>query len=269
MHEDFQLGQGFSATGIGAAGPVVPVLQPGNNSIFLFFDGNFKLTYRQVMVNGQVNRMLRPIYRWGDAVTVRPMWAARYNYIGEELNFAGTGFFNNLQSPSSIRNEIKSHLAGPAVGLHTVIGGETLKVTLGSQFILFANHERQKLRGTNFGGVAQRGLNANDPALNQALGVPFGNRSFRSTRKTTHISPAFEQTVHFEAHVFRLIPWVNRMRFFQDAKLRGGLTYLDIGNVARPAESIKYNALPLTPIVKTSRSKFSAFAWDIGLQFAY
>ena len=49
--------------------------------------------------------------------------------------------------------------------------------------------------------------------------------------------------------------------------MRGGLTYLDIGLMARPSKSVRFTAYPGSPTIQTKRSKFSLFAWDVGIQF--
>ena len=266
----------FSVTNpVATIGPTIPALQIDGSPLFLFYDGHFKAEYSQELWNVQIQRMARPIFRWNDMLAVRPMYGARYFGIRERQNINAFDFLQtpgfSFVDPMFIHNSVKSHMAGPQVGLHIVLGGGGFfKVTSGTQFILFINHERQRLDGFNFGSESQRtGLLQNDPFFFDALNVPPGARFFSDSRKSTHLSPAFEQTVHFEAKLFSLIPWVNRMEFFKHATVRGGLTFLDIGLLTRPSKSLSYVALPGKPSLRTDRSNFFTLAWDVGIQFEY
>lgn len=259
-------------------GPVIPALQIDGRPIYLFYDGHFKAEYSQELWNTQIQRMARPMFRWNDILVVRPMYGARYFGLRERQNIHAFDFLPapGFGFPDSmfINNSVTSHMAGPQIGLHGTLGeGSFLKVTFGTQFILFVNHERQKMNGFNFGSQSQRtgrdGITQNDPFFNDAAIIPAGARFFSDSRNTTHISPAFEQTVHFDMKLFSLIPWVNRMDLFKNATVRGGLTFLDVGLVTRPSKSISYVALPGRPNLRTDRSNFWTLAWDVGVQFTY
>jgi len=246
----------FNPPAFAARGFAVPV-NNGTAPTALTFDGSFSLHYRQMAVNANASRLMRSIWEWNEAIKVRPLWGARYTFVREGMFFSGFQFTDSVAPFQTVLdNDISTHLFGPEVGLHTSIGNDVLKITLGTRFILYINHERQRLNGLGWVDVASQG-----PALGQ---LPFNEE-----RNSTHVSPAFEQTVHFESHIFRLIPWLNRMKFFRNAKLRGGITYLDIGEVARPGGSVRYNSFPLTPTLKTERSKYSVFAWDVGFLVEY
>lgn len=255
-------------------GPTIPALQIDGTPIYLFYDGSFKAEYVQELWNAQIQRMARPMFRWNDVFVVRPMYGARYFGLSEQQNIdaydflPGPGF--GFVDPMYIHNSVVSHMAGPQIGLHYILGGDFFKVVCGTQFILFINHERQKLNGFNFGSQSQRsGFPQNDPFYNDAQIVPAGARFFSDSSSSTHVSPAFEQTVQFQMKLFSLIPYVNRMDFFKNATVTGGLTFLDIGLVTRPSKSISYVALPGKPSLETDRSSFSTLAWDVGVQFSY
>lgn len=216
------------------------------------FSVETNFVYRQVAANAQITRMMHPIWKWGDdTLVLRPTYGARYFFLRERLSFDG---ITTTLFESSLDNSVKSQLFGPSVGLYATLGkGNFLKVTLGSKFILFVNHERQRLRGDNF-------LDENAP-------VPAFR--FQDSRADTHVSPAFEQTVHFETKLFQYIPLLNRVRFLNDATLRGGLTFLSIGEVQRPNGSTEFRAWPLRPNLKTNRTEYNVFAWDVGILFEY
>lgn len=239
-------------------GPVIPARLPNGAAVSLFFDGSFTLRYRQSAANAQITRMMRTIWESGP-LRVRPMYGARYTLVREGMFFTGFDYSDTITLPfqTTLASETTSHLAGPEVGLLGTLGGDSFKVTIGSRFILYVNHERQRLNGNNFIDIFTR--------------QTFGNQNLRfdQQRDSTHLSPAFEQTVHFEAKLFQYVPGLNRIRAIREAKLRGGLTYLDIGLIARPNKSVRYNAFPGAPRLQTKRSKFSLLAWDVGLSFDY
>jgi hypothetical protein len=234
--------------------------QPGGT--LLFFDGSHSLRYRMLAANGQITKMARTIWEWSDVVRIRPTYGARYTFIREGMFFHGYNYAPMVNPYESfLSNDISTHLAGPEVGFHISAGGGFFKITAGTKFILYVNHELQHLNGENF-------VDSGSLALQNPVPIP-PRLPFNDSRSTTHVSPAFEQTVHAEMKIFEWIPWVNRMDFFKNAKLQGGLTYLDIGEISRPSETIKYNSFPYYPQLKNGRSKFSALAWDVGLQFDY
>ena len=240
-------------------GYVVPANNGTPDGAILFFNGSHALRYRQVAANVQVTRMLRTVWEWNDAIVVRPTYGARFTFLREGMFFSGFDYFppDNPPYQTTLNNDIRTYLAGPEVGIHATIGGDALKVTFGTKFILYVNHERQRLDGTNFIDIASVPLNT----------IP--NISFRDQVNSTRLSPAFEQTVHFEAALFQYIPFNNRMDFFKNAKLKGGFTYLDISGITRPGNNVNYNSFPLSPNFRKNRSKFSTFAWDVGFYFEY
>jgi hypothetical protein len=111
------------------------------------------------------------------------------------------------------------------------------------------------MEGDNFGTPAQ---------------VAIGTiNSFSQTINTSHLSPAFEQTIHLEARVLQFIPFVNRYEVLRNAKFRTGFTWFNVAEVARPGRAVRFRGIPLQPEVKPDRSKWSFTAWDFGLTFTY
>ena len=121
--------------------------------------------------------------------------------------------------------------------------------------IVFANIEKLRMEGDNFGTPAQVNLG--------------GVNSFTQTITTAHLSPAFEQTVHVEARVMQFVPLLNRVTVLKNAMFRGGFTFFNVAEVARPGRSVRYRGLPQTPELIVDRSKWSFVSWDLGLLFEY
>lgn len=208
----------------------------------------FHLVYRQVGANFQATRLMRPIWEPMDAVKLRPMWGGRYLFLRERLAMAGvTDTFG-----AELRNTSYTSLFGPSAGLRGEIGGDLFKIIVGGQFLLLANWDHQKLRGYN---MLPDDYN------------PGTIYQFRDDRQQFHLSTGFEITAHLEADLINLIPLVNRFWLLRNATIRGGLTYLTVGQIARPGRTTNWNAYK--PSLNTHRSTFDLFAYDIGLVFRY
>lgn len=261
VFEDFFMFPNFDPANPPAYNPrgvVVPTNNGTPAGTIMFFDGNFRIRYQQVAANAQFSRMLRPMWSWRDAVKLRPMWGFRYTYIHERMIFSGHDFFPPTPPyRTDLTSKTTSNLFGPEIGLHTTIGSDAFRFILGTRFILYVNLDEQQLAGNNMIDL---------DSLPLAAGVNLG---FSHRRHTGHVSPAFEQTVHAELKVFQFIPIINRIDVLKNGKIRGGLTFLDIGEIVRPNQQIKFNSFPLFPILQTRRSKYSLLAWDVGLQFDY
>jgi hypothetical protein len=127
-----------------------------------------------------------------------------------------------------------------------------------SKFALMANHEMMNLNGSGLGNHYLFDENGN-PA--------FVFTTFNRNRSHTHVSPLFEQTVNLELKPFEYIPFFNRMSLFDHATFRAGWTFLVVGQVVRPTDTIVYNAPPLNPGITVRRSHAFFNAWNIGVEW--
>jgi len=197
--------------------------------------------------------LFHPWWKSG-AITLRPISGIRYMLLREALKFKGIDGGPSLFT-SYMNTKTRTHLVGPEIGLQAEMGGDSFKIVAVSRFILFANIEKLRLEGDNYGTAAQVNLGA----IN----------SFSQTITNAHLSPAFEQTVHVEAKLLQFVPFVNRVDLFREASFRVGFTFFNVAEVARPGRSVRHRGLPQTPELVTDRSKWSFLSWDLGVLFKY
>jgi hypothetical protein len=184
-----------------------------------------------------------------------------------------------------IDNAAVSHLIGPEIGLQYDIGGKRVKLRGHTKFALLANFEKMSLKGNNIGEANAIGQNINvtDPALptfdfiqdspliTPTLDNPSPN-AFRDDVDQSHVSPLFEQSLFLDVPVFEHIPYLKRMSALDEAKLTLGWTFTFVAEVARPSESILYNANPrqgLFPTLDIKRSNWWTSNWSVGVEIPY
>ena len=259
IREAYALNQTFNPTSIPTTQTTGPFI-PANNGAgggAVFADGEFELGYTQTAANIQFNRIMQPLWSWNDAIFLHPMWGARYTFLHERMSMDGYDFVaaTPAASPLNLNSAVTSHMAGPSIGLYYSIGGDLLKFTFNTNLILYVNHQRERLDGYGF-----------DDDLNGV--TPIGGK-FDDRQNRTHFSPGFEQTVHAEIPVFSWIPFINDLSFFKNARLKGGVTFLGIAEMARPNRTVDFRMAPLLPRLDDRRDKWSFIAYDAQLMFVY
>ena len=179
-------------------------------------------------------------------------------------------FRDPLLSPfpitSFLENDIRSHLAGPEIGLQYDIGGMRFKISGHTKFALVANHTRAWMDGDNIAMITR-----DADLLPQ---TPEEARPNRFSDKDTHttVSPLFEQSIFAELPIFGALPVIRRVPILQDATFRVGYTFLAVGLVARPSDSIVWQGNPregLFPYIKMDRSTWTASYWSFALDWHY
>lgn len=251
----FKLGQDADASDPAAAiefPPAIPVANGGAGDVIVL-DRLFRMRYSAEAVNAQVDRVFAPVWKT-EGIKLRPSAGIRYLFLRERLAFDGIAGGPPYYT-AFLDTNTRSHMVGPQLGLQTEIGGESFRIVAVTRVVLFANIERVRMEGDNFGSPAQ-----------VALGTI---NSFSQTVSSSHVSPAFEQTIHMEANLIQFIPILNRYRLLQNARIRGGFTFFNVAEVARPGRAVRFRGMPQQPEVKSDRSKWSFTAWDIGLIFRY
>lgn len=258
IRESYSVNQSFDPGSLPAA-QTMGVFIPANDGAGgggVFADGEFELGYTQTAANVQFNRIMQPLWQWNDSVFLHPMWGARYTFLHERMNMDAFDFIAGVgASPLNLNSAVTSHMVGPSAGFHYSIGGDLLKFTFNSNFILYVNHQRERLDGFGF-----------DDDLTGI--TPVGGK-FHDRQNRTHVSPAFEQTVHAEVPVFSWIPYINDLSFFKNARLKGGVTFLGIAEIARPNRIVDFRTAPLVPRLDERRDKWSFIAYDAQLMFVY
>ncbi|MCA8997308.1 MAG: hypothetical protein KDA80_09980 [Planctomycetaceae bacterium] len=231
----------------------------------------------------------QPIYRT-DGVAIRPFWGGRYLYIAEGFQFRGidSGFNYSVdedtkrptpttvvqaydQYEANLSNDVRSNIAGPEVGLRLDLGGphSGFNIWAESIFGLFVNQESIHLRGDNIGDPLTdfRFLSGN-PTPRLLDDVNF-NSAFNTRRTSTHVSPMFQQSIFADMNVLQFVPILKKSSFFEDARFRFGYTLLLVGEVARPADSIRWQGFPLFPEIQNERKNWWANQFSFAIDWNY
>lgn len=125
-------------------------------------------------------------------------------------------------------------------------------------------------------------MNPDDPTTPTELSDGFDTNNLNgptlnafSDRKTTlHMSPLFEQSLTAEIPIFEHMPVLHRVQLLEDAKLRLGWTFLLVGEVADPNQSVDYSAvnprLDLFPQIQTETAGlFTQNTFNVGINWNY
>ena len=167
---------------------------------------------------------------------------------------------------SNLTSESRSLLAGPEAGLRFDVGSDRFKIWTQSKFGLLANNTQRTLRGFNIGdayyvanGRTTTVMPRNSPDL-----TTFGSES-----SSTWLSPMFEQSIFMKAPLFQYVPVLNKARILNQAEFQAGYTLLVLGQIARPAQQIDWQAYPVNPRLQTDRSTYTNGTFSFGVEWAY
>ncbi len=186
--------------------------------------------------------------------------------------------------PATIDVQTNTNLVGPTFGLHYQLGSNSFHLIGESKFGLMANYETIELSGNNIGSTTRlNGTPVNFPAEltgnkgalqaeeQQALFIPapsdLNPNAFESSAQHSHISPLFEQSIIAEAPVFQYVPILGKMWPFANANLRGGYTFMWVGDVIETNQSVDYQGDPmagLEPRIEPARGSWWTDNWSVG-----
>jgi len=158
-------------------------------------------------------------------------------------------------------------MAGPEVGLRFDLGGERAKFQMwgNTKFGALANVTSRQITGYGIGNafniitpntVPQM---PNDPTLT----------AFSTSQTTTNFSPMFEQSINVKFPVFNLVPYLNKLEVFEKAQLQAGYTFLYVGQVYRPQNTIIWNQYPKIPQLNGQKSDFFNSNFNLGVEWEY
>ena len=168
---------------------------------------------------------------------------------------------------SFVDNGTMSHIAGPEMGFRYDLGGDHFKLWGMTKVGIMANHEKMSLKGDNI-MMATRG---DEVALPVTIDNPNPN-AFSSSRSHTHVSPMIETSLFAEMTIFDKLPLLRDVHILESAKFRVGYTYLLIGEVARPYNSIKWDGNPqegMFPSINLSRRQWRTSNWSFAVDWTY
>jgi len=228
------------------------------------------------LLGAEMNRILTPRFRFGP-FDFRPILGLRYMYIRERFTFNGrdSGLaplqFNpdgtidpsvlpDMDSSvppfsSFLNSSVRSHLAGPQIGIRNDFGGEFIHVTSQGMFGILFNREDLELDG---GGIGDGFSPTFDP-----------DKEFHQQDDHLHVSPMLEYSITAELAVFKFIPMLRRINALESARLRAGYRITGVFEVARPNDTIEFNGQPLEPRILNNRSKFYVQGFHFGFNWNY
>lgn len=244
------------------------------------YDLLYQLNYQTQTIGTNLDYLLAPILD-RPSFKLQPLVGVRYLNIDEQFRFRGifsgleygdavtvdrttgevttAGTVANLPMVSRLTSQAYSQLAGPELGLRASLGGEKFKVISQSKLGLYANWSRVDLNGANIGIY--------DEIFNRPIGSP--STEFADSRRKNNFSPAFEQQIGIEAPLLRLIPLINKTDFAQHSMFSCGYSILIVGNVRRPADSIRWQGFPLQPTVNERLSQFYISQFNAGFSYTW
>ncbi|MCA9008137.1 MAG: hypothetical protein KDB01_00250 [Planctomycetaceae bacterium] len=230
-----------------------------------------------------------PTMLQGDSVSVRPLWGARYLYIDEAFAFRGidSGFTYDLddeinptgvpavadyaQFEARLANRIKTHLAGPEVGVRFDIGNPqgAFHMAAESNFALVVNYEQGVMRGENIGDplvdINAAFNNLTEPRM-LAAGV---DTRFEDRADNAHVSPVFHQTISADFDLFGGLPHLKKVHMLEDTRVRLGYTLMYAGKVARPLDSIEWRGFPQFSTISFSHENWWAHQFNAAIDWRF
>ncbi len=263
------------------------------------YDVMYRVNVQSQAGGGNLQLYMPDLLSSTSAVRLRPVYGAKYTFIGETFDFRGIdsgmsydvgitttggGGGNNQQAPTfrpepwgttgpisfdsdvfetQVSSRARSHIAGPMAGLRYDFGrSRNFKIWGQSSAGLMANYEQVRVNGFNAGeNLATRIL----------LGTNMldADSSFADTQTHAHVSPVFEQTFMSESKILAALPLTREVPILANANFRLGYTTTIIGNVARPADSIEWNGFPKVPKVYIDYQTWSMGRVNVGLEWTY
>lgn len=182
---------------------------------------------------------------------------------------------------SYINSQVVSNLAGPEIGFQYELGRtKGIQITGSTRLAAMFNSERLRLRGDNIGNFMGievvpdpiTGANIASRMYETSTQQGASLNAFQDTANSTHLSPLFEQSLSANIPIFSRVPVLKDMWQLEDARLSVGWTFLMIGQIAEPNESIVYDSSPVTGQFlhyQTERNTFYQNTFNFGVNWNY
>lgn len=213
------------------------------------------------------------------------------DFFVDDIDEDGSGGTYTAFNPSSellirsfVDNIAQTNAAGPEFGLAYDIGGKAgINLSGSTRVGAMINKERLRLAGDNIGQFDpfQPGVLGVDPLTNNIILADLFDTStangptqnaFTDGVSSKHISPMIEQSLNAEIPIFGQIPVLRDMRILENASLQAGYTFLWIGEVADPSNSIVWASNPragLFPTINVNRTDFYQHTFRLGINCEY
>jgi hypothetical protein len=215
------------------------------------------------------------------------------DFVVDNIDEGGSGGSYEVYNPSSellirsfVDNIARTDAAGPEFGFAYDIGKRAgLSFSGSTHFGALFNNERIRLAGDNIGIYAPGESIENtldvDPITNEVIlrdlfdtstaNGPTQN-AFTDGVSSKHISPMIEQSLNAQLPLFSQVPVLRDMRVLENATLQAGYTFLWIGEVADPSNSVVWASNPragLFPTINVNRTDFYQHTFRLGINCEY
>ena len=115
-------------------------------------------------------------------------------------------------------------------------------------------------------------MHTRDSTLIPASPTNATPNAFSSSQTHNRVSTMFQQSLNVEAPLFRHVPVLKRVGLLEKAQFRAGYTFMFIGGVVDPANSIEWNGNPvagLFPSIRERRNNFTSDFYNFGVSWKY
>ena len=181
---------------------------------------------------------------------------------------------------SFVNSRVRSTLTGPEIGVEYLMG-ESKGISFNGSTRVGAlyNTEKSVLTGDNIGDTATTTIDVNtgntvlaDMFDTTTAGGQLTQNAFRDQRETNHISPMFEQSLNVQLPIFSRVPILRDCWQLETARLQAGWTFLYVGEVSDPSQSIVWISRPVDgifPHLKESRGNFYQNTLSLGINWEF
>ena len=253
--------------------------QPGGTSAF--FDSDFLLQYQSGAYGADADWYTTPLLEWG-AFKLRGLYGVKYLGIQEQFHVhgadSGLGYFLTFSGPgdpygvssgpfvpvvppytTDVYSSTRSNLAGPSLGIRYDLGGKRFKIWGATRVTAAADNERISLYGNNLANML------NPPAVPTPSNPNPLAFSLSSTH--THVSPVVDTSIFIDVPVFDYVPYLRNTRIFKPAVFRFGYNFIYAGQIARPADEIKW--ITPTPAITGNHSDYTLGAFNFAINWQF
>ena len=213
------------------------------------------------------------------------------DFVVDNVAETGTATFaqGNPSTDSIIRSfvdaSVQSQMGGPELGIQYTLGeGQGFKINGATKVGALFNSEKVRLSGDNIGDTVTTTVDlatgntilqdmfdttTRDAATGRAITTA---NAFSESKRTTHVSPMFQQSLMAEIPLFSRIPVLRDVPQLQNASFTAGWTFLFVGEVADPQQSINWLTNPragVTPTIDIQRSTYFQNSFSAGINWEY
>ncbi len=269
------------------------------------YDMGVYVRFTSQLMGANADWLFNPVYEQS-AIRIRPLVGAKYVHLQEKFSFDGydSGLGYTVNSPNtgtsgtggggatgttttgyltpatldplfSVPNVLHSQLissdisnmAGPEAGFRLDLGKRDAKfqVWTNTKAGALANVTTRQVSGFNIGNA----FNIVTPNTVPAMPNDPNTTAFSNSKTSTTLSPMFEQSINVKFPIFNVVPYLNKMEIFERAKIQAGYTFLYIGDVYRPQNTIIWNQYPKTPQLNGTTSSFYNSNFSLGVEWVY